>query len=132
MHPPARIKAAQVPAPALSDQAPPAKAAVERIAASVLNVEDEQALRVVVGCALAESGCDVVFATNGKEALASLEEVLPDLVISDVNMPTMDGFELLRSIRTRESTRALPVILLTGRGDTEDIVAGWAWEQTTT
>jgi len=92
--------------------------------ASILVVEDEGMMRKVVGRRLEAAGCDVVYAANGEEALAKLGEARPDLVISDVNMPRMDGFELLTRIRAQAATKALPVILLTARGDTEDVVAG--------
>jgi DNA-binding response OmpR family regulator len=91
---------------------------------SILVVEDEGMMRKIVGRQLTAAGCDVVYAANGEEALAKLNEALPDLVLSDVNMPRMDGFELLTRIRAQATTKALPVILLTGRGDTEDVVAG--------
>src|SRR5713101_2635151 len=96
----------------------------ERIDASILVVDDEAMLRKVVGRALAAAGCRVTYAADGEEALAMLAEAPPDLVISDVTMPHVDGFELLRRVRSQTATKALPVILLTGRGDTEDIVAG--------
>lgn len=96
----------------------------QRIEASILVVDDEGMMRKVVGRALTDAGCEVVYATNGEEALVKLKEALPDLVITDVNMPRMDGFELLTRIRSQATTKALPVILLTARGDTEDVVAG--------
>src|SRR5713226_6072828 len=94
------------------------------IDASILVVDDEAMMRKVVGRGLTAAGCTVVYAADGEEALARLGEALPDLVISDVTMPRMDGFELLKRIRSQAATRALPVILLTARGDTEDLVAG--------
>jgi DNA-binding response OmpR family regulator/cellulose synthase/poly-beta-1,6-N-acetylglucosamine synthase-like glycosyltransferase len=99
----------------------PEKASLD---ASILVVDDEVALRKVVGRALSAAGCTVTYAADGEEALALLTGTPPDLVISDVTMPRVDGFELLRRIRAQATTKALPVILLTGRGDTEDIVAG--------
>ncbi|HET7467263.1 MAG TPA: response regulator [Candidatus Dormibacteraeota bacterium] len=103
--------------------ASPARVA-ERIEASVLVVEDEQLVSRLVGRTLTAAGCQVTYAANGEEALNRLREALPDLVVSDVNMPRMNGFELLTRIRAQPATRALPVILLTARGDTEDVVAG--------
>ena len=73
---------------------------------------------------LQAAGCEVAYAANGEEALTRLREPLPDLVISDVNMPGVDGFELLQRVRSQTATKALPVILMTARGDTEDVVAG--------
>src|SRR5579872_5430338 len=98
--------------------------AAERLDASVLVVEDEKMISKVVGRGLIAAGCDVTYAANGEEALTRLREALPDLVISDVNMPRMNGFELLSRIRAQTATRALPVILLSARGETEDVVAG--------
>src|SRR5260370_12607786 len=95
-----------------------------RIDASILVGDDEAMMRKVVGRGLIAVGCTVVYAADGEEALARLSEALPDLVISDVTMPRMDGFELLKRIRSQAATRAVPVILLTGRDDTEDLVAG--------
>jgi len=95
-----------------------------RLDASILVVDDEEAIRKVVGRALTAAGCTVIYAADGEEALSRLGEALPDLVVSDVTMPRMDGFELVKRIRSQPSTKALPVILLTGRGDTEDLVAG--------
>src|SRR5713226_5311453 len=96
----------------------------DRIDASILVVDDEPMIRRVVGRGLTAAGCTVSYAADGEEALARLGEALPDLVISDVTMPRMDGFELVRRIRSQAATRAVPVILLTGRDDTEDLVAG--------
>ena len=96
----------------------------DRIDASILVIDDEAMIRKVVGRALIAVGCTVVYAADGEEALAKLSEALPDLVISDVTMPRIDGFELLKRIRSQARTRAVPVILLTGRDDTEDLVAG--------
>ncbi len=96
----------------------------DRIDASILVVDDEAMIRKSVGRGLTAAGCTVVYAANGQEAMARLGEALPDLVISDVTMPRMDGFELVKRIRSQAATRAVPVILLTGRDDTEDIVAG--------
>ncbi|HUZ88059.1 MAG TPA: response regulator [Candidatus Baltobacterales bacterium] len=108
-----KVKLTIVPAPVVSP-----------LNASILVVDDEEAIRKVVGRALTAAGCTIVYAADGEEALSRLGEALPDLVVSDVSMPRMDGFELVKRIRSQPSTKALPVILLTGRGDTEDLVAG--------
>src|SRR6266851_9955099 len=96
----------------------------DRIDASILVVDDEAMLRKVVGRGLTAAGCTVTYAADGEEALAMLSEATPDLVISDVTMPRVDGFELLRRVRSQATTKALPVILLKGPAATEDIVAG--------
>lgn len=94
------------------------------IMGSILVVDDEPMMARLVGRALTAAGADVRYAADGVEALEHLGETLPDLVISDVNMPRMDGFQLLTQIRSQPRTRGLSVILLTARGDTEDVVAG--------
>ena len=119
-----RKSAAARPQPAAARRKPAAHPILSHIEASILVVDDEGMMRKVVGRGLTDAGCDVVYAANGEEALAKLNEALPDLVITDVNMPRMDGFELLTRIRSQATTKALPVILLTARGDTEDVVAG--------
>jgi CheY-like chemotaxis protein len=61
---------------------------------------------------------------NGQDALARIAEATPDLVISDVVMPQLDGFGLLSRLRADPATQAIPVIMLTARDTTEDVVAG--------
>jgi len=62
-----------------------------------------------------QTGRRAVTARNGREALALIEEQIPDLILLDLTMPEMDGFALLDELRTRESTRDIPVIILTAR-----------------
>ena len=73
---------------------------------------------------LEQHGCRATHAKNGKEALAMLATQVPTLVISDVNMPEMDGFELCRRIKSDAKLRALPVILLTALSAPQDIIRG--------
>jgi DNA-binding response OmpR family regulator/cellulose synthase/poly-beta-1,6-N-acetylglucosamine synthase-like glycosyltransferase len=109
--------------PAGSERAPTGGA--ERGAAgSVLVVEDEARIRKLVVVALRRAGYAVTTAQHGGEALERLAEALPDVIISDVMMPSMDGLELLRRLRESAETRAIPVILLTARSSVDDIVEG--------
>ncbi|MEW6283976.1 MAG: response regulator [Candidatus Eremiobacterota bacterium] len=64
-------------------------------------------------------------ASGGAEALASLEEALPDLVVLDVMMPGMDGFEVLENLRRRPETEKVPVIMLTARDQHGDVLKGY-------
>ncbi len=89
---------------------------------SVLIVEDDDSIRKLLGVALRRAGYDVALAADGLEALERIAEATPDLVISDVMMPRMDGFELLSRLRGDEVTREIPVILLTARGDAGDAI----------
>jgi CheY-like chemotaxis protein len=91
----------------------------------VLIVDDEPKNLQVVGSLLRDKGYDVVFATNGPEALDALRLTPPDLVLLDVMMPDMDGYEVCRRIKQNPLTRKIPVIFLTAKSETEDIVRGF-------
>src|SRR5690349_5745616 len=66
----------------------------------------------------------VVLTHDGKEALAALRRIKPTLVITDIRMPQMDGYELCRRIRADEAMADLPIILLTELSDPEDVFKG--------
>jgi len=78
----------------------------------ILLVEDEFAAAEAIGYLLQLNGFQVVNASNGREALDRFDEVRPDLVLSDIMMPWMDGLELARHIRERPETRDLPIVLM--------------------
>jgi two-component system chemotaxis sensor kinase CheA/two-component system sensor histidine kinase and response regulator WspE len=84
----------------------------------VLVVDDSPVIRELVSQVLRAAGCDVENAGEGRSALAKIEASPPDLVIADVEMPIMDGFELLRRVRAR--SQHLPFVLLTSRGSADD------------
>ncbi|WP_342361716.1 response regulator [Terrarubrum flagellatum] len=92
-------------------------------ALKVLIVDDQNSVRQVARLTLEEIGIKHVYESeNGKEAL-EIAGVQPlDLIISDFNMPEMDGLALLRAVRAHPTARRLPFILLTGRGDRELVV----------
>ncbi len=92
--------------------------------AAVLVVDDEEGVRRLVSVALRRAGYDVTLAVDGLDALARIAEATPDLIISDVMMPELDGFGLLGRLRADPATREIPVIMLTARGATDDIVTG--------
>lgn len=73
---------------------------------------------------LERKGYRVACGKNGREALKLVEEQIPDLVISDIIMPEMDGYELCKSIKTNNDLKNVPVILLTSLADTEDVLKG--------
>jgi two-component system chemotaxis sensor kinase CheA len=83
-----------------------------------LVVEDSAIIRDLVVQILRASGLEVLTAPEGKAALALVDAESPDIVISDIEMPGMNGFDLLQAIRAR--SQKLPVIMLTSRGSTED------------
>ena len=88
----------------------------------LLVVDDDPELRPLVGFALRQAGYLVVEAASGEGALGLLERELPDLMILDVNLPGIDGFEVLR--RARELQSHIPILMLTVRGEEEDLVRG--------
>lgn len=83
------------------------------MAARILIVEDNEANLELLSYLLSASGHAVLKAENGEQALARLRQELPDLVITDLQMPVMDGFELLGSIRADARLEALAVIAVT-------------------
>ncbi len=89
--------------------------------ATILIVEDDPQLRVLFREALRAQGFQVSEASSGSEALATLQEHEPDLVLLDVLMPDLDGIETCRRIRARST---VPIIMLTALGRDQDIVAG--------
>ena len=96
------------------------------MAAKVLVVEDEEPLSVLLRYNLEAEGFKVTTAACGEEAELSLKEERPDLVILDWMLPGISGIEICRQIRSRPDTRAIPVIMLTARGEEGDRVRGLA------
>jgi class 3 adenylate cyclase len=91
----------------------------------ILVVDDAPANLQSMAGTLKGQGYQVSVATNGRQALEVVERVRPDLILLDVMMPEMDGFETCRELKAAEATRAIPVIFLTSRSETEDIVKGF-------
>lgn len=92
---------------------------------SVVVVEDNNELREFIKQSLEGLFKHVYTASDGSEALAIITSKLPDIVISDVMMPQMDGFEMCRKIKEDIATSHIPVILLTARGDTGSMNIGY-------
>ena len=94
--------------------------------AEILIVEDSPTQATELQYLLEASGCQVRIARNGVEALAKIGERLPTIVISDIVMPEMDGYELCRQLKGNELTASIPVILVTHLADARDVVHGLA------
>ena len=84
----------------------------------VLLVEDDDDLRTLYGFALANAGFKVKAVRNGLEALYELQEVRPDVILTDLAMPVVDGIELIHTIRYRKELSDIPVIAMTSFGET--------------
>ncbi len=82
---------------------------------TVLVVDDSLTVRKIAGRLLEREGYRVISAKDGVDALEHLLEEVPDVILSDIEMPRMDGFELLRNIRADERTASTPVIMITSR-----------------
>jgi chemosensory pili system protein ChpA (sensor histidine kinase/response regulator) len=78
-------------------------------------VDDSLTVRKITSRLLMREGYQVVLAKDGVDALEQLIEVMPDVILSDIEMPRMDGFDLVRNIRADERLRSLPVIMITSR-----------------
>lgn len=91
--------------------------AIEDVGATVLIVDDEPLSRMLLVEAVERHGFSAIEAESGPEALRTLQESKPDLVILDILMPDMDGFEVCRKIRENSATKHLPVLVITGLED---------------
>src|SRR5437867_12010140 len=91
----------------------------------ILVVDDTPANIQTVAAILKGKGYQLSVATNGKQALDVLEKIRPDLILLDVMMPELDGFETCQRIKSAEAWRDIPVIFLTAKTDTADIVKGF-------
>ena len=89
---------------------------------TVLLVEDEDPLRTVLKDLLEREGYSVIEAKDGVQALDEIDRHAPDALVLDLNLPRMDGYQVLSHIRARPSTATLPVLVLTARGDEESEV----------
>src|SRR5436189_243252 len=91
----------------------------------ILVIEDEPANIQTLSTLLKERGYQINIATNGGQALQVLARIRPDLILLDVMMPEMDGFETCRRLKASEQWRQIPVIFLTAKTETADIVKGF-------
>lgn len=92
--------------------------------ASILLVEDEAAQREILAYNLAAEGYEVRAAADGEEALLLVAEQVPDLILLDWMLPHVSGLEVCRRLRQRKDTRAVPILILSARGEETDRVRG--------
>ncbi|HBM45599.1 MAG: Transcriptional regulatory protein YycF [Parcubacteria group bacterium GW2011_GWF2_38_76] len=86
----------------------------------VLIVEDDSLLVEMVRAKLKKDGYDVFSACNGEEGLSRVEECVPEIVLLDINMPIMNGFEFLKIIKNSDRFKDIPVIMFSSLGEEED------------
>jgi len=92
----------------------------------ILTVDDERHIVRLVQVTLERAGYQVVVAFDGKEALKKVDSERPDLIVLDVMMPYMDGFEVLKQLKSNPATKDIPVIMLTAKAQDADVFRGWA------
>ncbi|QQS46512.1 MAG: response regulator transcription factor [Acidobacteriota bacterium] len=91
----------------------------------LLVIDDDPGLLRAVAETLRAEGYEVTTARRGAEALVRIAESLPDLIVSDIRMPGMDGYELVRNLRASARTRLIPIVFLTAKDETADRIAGF-------
>lgn len=94
----------------------------------ILHIEDTMSIYKMVAHKLKKSGYRVDHRKNGKEGLDAIKELLPDLVILDVMLPSMNGFEILRRMREDSNLDNVKVIMLTSKNRTGDLEKGFSFE----
>jgi DNA-binding NarL/FixJ family response regulator len=92
---------------------------------TLLVVDDDLGIRVAVGDYLETLGYSVTTVSNGRAALEAIGRIHPHLMVVDIAMPEMSGYELIRRVRSDASMRLLPVIFLTARNETADRILGY-------
>jgi two-component system phosphate regulon response regulator PhoB len=91
---------------------------------TILLVEDEAPVRDVLRFSLERAGYQVVGASTARGALSEIDHFIPDLVLLDLGLPDMSGLELLQGWRHEDRTRAMPIVIVSGRGTERDRIAG--------
>lgn len=89
------------------------------MAKTIMVVDDSISIRQIVGIALKQAGYDVIEGCDGQDALAKLTGQKVNLIISDVNMPNMDGISFVRELKTRPAYKFTPVLMLTTESQEE-------------
>jgi len=90
----------------------------------ILIIEDDPFLSEMYSTKFVESGFETELATDGKAGLVKIKNIKPDLILLDIVLPKMDGFELLKKIKEDESIKEIPVILLTNLGQKNEVEKG--------
>jgi two-component system alkaline phosphatase synthesis response regulator PhoP len=92
----------------------------------ILAVDDERHIVRLIQVNLERAGYQVTTAFDGNEALKKVEADKPDLIVLDVMMPRMDGFEVLKRLQANPETREIPIVMLTAKAQDADVFRGWS------
>jgi len=93
---------------------------------TILLVDDEPNILISLEFLMKKEGFNTLTATNGQEALASMQQQVPDIILLDVMMPILDGFATAQHIRENPSWDHIPIIFLTAKGTNQDKVSGYS------
>lgn len=93
--------------------------------AKILIAEDERDIRDLIGFTLTFAGHEVHKASNGAEAVEMAPQVMPDLIMMDIRMPRMTGYEACRALKNIESVKDIPVVFLSAKGQDTEIEDGF-------
>jgi two-component system chemotaxis response regulator CheY len=88
-------------------------------AKTILTVDDSRTMRDMLLMTLSDAGYDVVQAEDGEDGLVKLGEMRPDAIITDINMPRLDGFGFIEKVRADPARRAVPILVLTTESEAE-------------
>jgi type IV pilus assembly protein PilB len=122
--PPERDSRYRVPMESVATLQVESEAEVPRKQTRILAVDDDPFIRKMLEKVLREARFEVVLATDGQEALEKVYRVMPDLIISDLVMPRLDGLSLVKKLKGHLQTTMIPVILLTSKDEVDSEVAG--------
>lgn len=129
--PPVSAPLAPPPAPPQYDRSssPPSVSSMSSGATNtrqkiILAVDDSLTVRKIVAMTLEKNGYKVITAADGYEALSKLKETLPDLILLDITMPGMDGYQVCKQIRGNKATKHIPIVMLSGKDGFFDKVQG--------
>lgn len=89
------------------------------MAVKILTVDDSRTMREMLRHCLTGAGFEVVTAEHGADGLEKLKETTPDAIITDINMPVMDGFQFIEGVRSLSGRSRLPILVLSTESDTE-------------
>lgn len=92
--------------------------------AKVLVIEDDAHIWKIIEYKLKKEKHDLTWASDGLKALSALEAFKPDLIISDVMVPYMDGLQILKKVKSSDDLKDIPVIMLTSQAQEKDIIKG--------
>ena len=92
----------------------------------ILIIEDDPFLSEMYAAKFIENGFEVEVSSDGKSGLAKIEDFRPDLVLLDIVLPKMDGFEMLKKVKEKEELKEIPIVLLTNLGQKNEVEKGIA------